>query len=121
MAAPEYHRLLVCGTALSILLSTYVVFMTSVSGARGLQAWTSWADVHRRMSEVEVVRSEDMLTLDETKVEMEWWIVPMLSLFVFGLLGFGRGTRAGYHDLVDATVGRLSQTRCRGSSVLPIQ
>lgn len=125
MASPTFQRLLItCGAAV-LILTCYIIFMTVASGADGFYPWTSWADVHSRMSEVEVVLSGDIPVPEQIKIEMTWWIVPMLSLFVFGLLGFGEGTRAGYEALTAPTFDRLRLAFHRmgrtSSSTLPTQ
>ena len=90
MASPTFQRLLITCAAAVFILTCYIVFMTVASGANGFNAWTSWADVHSHMSEVEVVNSGDIPMLEQITIELSWWIVPMLSVFVFGLLGFGK-------------------------------
>lgn len=121
MTSPSYHRLLVFSGPVAILAFLFAIFMTAISGAQGFVPWTSWQDVHAHMGEVELRRAIEMGVLEQTQVEMSWWITPLLSLFAVVLLGFGKGTRAGNEELFECTIGRLSQVLRRRSSSLPTQ
>lgn len=122
MTSSSYHRLLVFSGPMSILVFLFAVFMTATAGAEGLAPWTSWADVHSRMGEVDLRRTEEMVLLEQTRLEMEWWMTPVLTFFALALLGFGKGTRAGNEELFECTIGRLARlVRREPSRSLPTQ
>ena len=61
----------------------------SAEASIGLKPWPSWAAVHAQFSQIDTISISASSTTERIRIELMWWIIPVLSLvfvifFLFG-------------------------------------
>ncbi|TFK50582.1 fungal pheromone STE3G-protein-coupled receptor [Heliocybe sulcata] len=108
-------QVLLCMGVVQALLLCYI--MLSNLALSDLQPWTSLAEVHSELSQVDYINMNDISLRERVKLELDWWIVPTLSLVSLVSLAFGASARIGISSLSEQLYGHFR----RPSFPLPMQ
>ena len=102
-----------------VLSATVYSFYARITSAGGLLPWKSWSQVHADFSQVNII--SDSSSLDLSRIELEWWVVPAstLILVIMTLIGLVYGGRDDTIKSGYRSVGRWfhSKVLCHSESM----
>ncbi|EPQ55615.1 fungal pheromone STE3G-protein-coupled receptor, partial [Gloeophyllum trabeum ATCC 11539] len=96
LAGLDFQVLLSMSAVQALLLAYSVISKLALST---VLPWTSLSAVHTDWGQVEFVSTDTMSTCERAELELDWWIVPTLSLVSLVSLAFGASVRIGMRDV----------------------
>ncbi|KZT19569.1 STE3-domain-containing protein [Neolentinus lepideus HHB14362 ss-1] len=107
-------QVLLCMAVVHAFLLFYI--MLSNLALSNIQPWTTLAAVHAKLNKVDFISTDDMSTRERVKLELDWCIVPTLSLVSLVSLAFGAKASIGISAFAESVHGRFR----RPSFLLPM-